>query len=350
MTESRAYEAASTSAVLVDRSSEGRLRVTGADRVSWLQGLVTNDVAVLVPGQGCYAAYLTPQGRMISDLRVLAFEDSLLLDVPAARRLPILERFAQFIITEDVAVEDVTPELARLGIHGPAAPRVLVGAMGEVVTSQAQRVAGLAEHEHVAGEIGGQSVIIAGARDIGRVGYDLYVHAGGLPDVAAALAAAGAVDVDAETWDTLRIEAGRPLFGADMSTDTIPLEAGLEERAISQTKGCYAGQEIIIRVLHRGGGRVARRLVGLVADAAADPAADPGGGPLAPGAPVHAGGRDVGVVTSATWSPRLGRAIALGYVHRDSAEPGTIVTIGGDAPVDAHVTALPFVSGDGASR
>ena len=85
-----------------------------------------------------------------------------------------------------------------------------------------------------------------------------------LPDVAAALSAAGAVDIDAETWDTLRIEAGRPLFGVDMDTDTIPLEAGLEARAISQTKGCYVGQEIIIRVLHRGGGRVARRLVGLL--------------------------------------------------------------------------------------
>ncbi len=103
------YDAAYSAAILCDRSSEARLRVTGPDRVAWLQGLLTNDVAALEPGQGCYAAYLTPQGRMVSDLRVLAFEDRLLLDVPGGRRAAVLERLEQFIITEDVHVRDVTP-------------------------------------------------------------------------------------------------------------------------------------------------------------------------------------------------------------------------------------------------
>jgi folate-binding protein YgfZ len=339
MTPKPAYEAASTGAILVDRSAEGRLRVTGADRVSWLQGLVTNDVAALTPGRGCYAAYLTPQGRMVSDLRILAFEDSLLLDVPGSRRTAILERFDQFIITEDVAVDDETPVLARLGLHGPAAPRVLGRALAEMTPGLTDRLVELDEHAHLPGELGGQAVVVAGSRDIGRPGFDIYAPSGALLDVAAALSAAGAVDVDADTWDTLRIEAGRPVFGVDMDTDTLPLEAGLEDRAISPTQGCYVGQEIIIRVLHRGGGRVARRLMGLVAEDGGPPDAD-----RAPeaGALLRIGDREVGRVTSAAWSPRLGRLIAMGYVHRDSAEPGALVTIALDPPMTARVSRLPF--------
>jgi folate-binding protein YgfZ len=345
MTSNPAYEAASAGAILVDRSSEGRLRISGADRVAWLQGLVTNDVAALRPGDGCYAAYLTPQGRMISDLRVLAFEDALLVDVPASRRAAVLERFEQFIITEDVSVLDETSEVARIGLHGPESGRILVRALGEMVARSAERLVSLREHQHVDGELAGQAVVIAGSRDIGRLGYDLYVPAVALPDVAAALSAAGALDIDAETWDTLRIEAGRPLFGVDMDTDTIPLEAGLEARAISQTKGCYVGQEIIIRVLHRGGGRVARRLVGLVAaPGGADRERPPGHGD-----PLRVGDREVGKVTSAAWSPRLGRFVAMGYVHRDAAEQGGAVSIALDPPIDAEIAPLPFVVPAGAA-
>jgi len=140
----------------------------------------------------------------------------------------------------------------------------------------------------------------------------------------------GATPIDDEAWHTLRIEAGRPLFGVDMTTDTIPLEAGIEDRAISFTKGCYVGQEIIIRVMHRGHGRVARKLVGLRADGAVHAAA-----------PIAAGDRSIGHVTSAAHSPRLESWIAMGYVHRDFAEDGTAVTIGGTG-VAAHVTKLPF--------
>jgi len=132
--------------------------------------------------------------------------------------------------------------------------------------------------------------------------------------------------------DTLRIEAGRPAFGVDMDTETIPLEAGIEGRAISYTKGCYVGQEVIVRVTTRGHGRVARRLVGLVVEGDRVPAR---------GETLRAGGREVGHVTSATWSPALGRPIALGYVQRDFTAPGTAVAVGEDATA-AAVTPLPF--------
>ena len=141
----------------------------------------------------------------------------------------------------------------------------------------------------------------------------------------------GAIEVDAAAIETTRIEAGRPRFGVDMTEDTIPLEAGIEDRAISRTKGCYVGQEIIIRVLDRGHGRVARRLVGLKLAAPVLPSR---------GDAIRAGDREIGHVTSAAHSPMLETPIALGYVHRDFTEPGTAVIIGGQP---ATVVDTPFV-------
>ena len=141
---------------------------------------------------------------------------------------------------------------------------------------------------------------------------------------------AGAVDVGNGTLETIRIESGVPKFHQDMDEETIPLEAGLESNAISFSKGCYVGQEVIIRVMHRGHGRVARKLVGITIDS----------GAVAVGAAVQAGGHDVGEVTSVVYSPALQKHIALGYVQRDYVEPGTKVSVGGSP---AAVTKLPFV-------
>ena len=330
------YDAARSSAVVVDRSGEGRLRLTGPDRVTWLQGLVTNDVAALQPGQGCYAAYLTPQGRMISDLRILATREALLLDVPTVARAAVAARFEQFIITEDVVVEDVTARVARLGVHGPAAAPAVAAALDVPVAV----LAGLAEHAHVDVEFQDAPVLVAGGCDLGMPGYDIYCAAERVTDVAARLFGAGARDITADAWDTLRIEAGLPLFGVDMDTDTIPLEAGIEDRAISQTKGCYVGQEVVIRILHRGGGRVVRRLVAWAADADSAPnAVVP-----ATGTALTIDGKDIGRVTSAAWSPALRRVIGLGYAHRDRTEPGTRLVIGIETPIAATIAAPPLVA------
>jgi folate-binding protein YgfZ len=174
-------------------------------------------------------------------------------------------------------------------------------------------------------------VIVLRVFDTGEPGYDLLIDTAGADALRGELQAKGAVGLDRGTADALRIEAGVPVFHRDMDEETIPLEAGIEPRAISLTKGCYVGQEVIIRVLHRGHGRVARKLVGLTFDH--DTVA-------ASGDTIQADGKDVGRVTSSTWSPALKRAIALGYVHRDFLAPGTPVTVNGAA---AQVTALPFV-------
>ena len=314
------YEAVRKTTGWRDRSADGRLRVTGADRAAWLQGLLTNDIAALKPGDGCYAAYLTPQGRMISDVRVLARADHMLLDVPASQKAAVLERLSTFIIMEDVAIEDATDTIARLALHGPASASLLASIAGV-------DVAALGEHANVEARVGEQSVLIAGSRDLGVIGFDVYGSREMLATLRPALIEHGAEHIDDEAWHTLRIEAGRPLFGVDMTTDTIPLEAGIEDRAISFTKGCYVGQEIIIRVMHRGGGRVARKLVGLRAD-----------GAVIEGAAILSGDRSIGQVTSAAHSPRLDAWIAMGYVHRDFADDGTTVTVGN---ASARVTKLP---------
>ena len=246
-----------------DRSDEGRLRVTGPDRAAWLQGLLTNDIAAVKPGGGCYAAYLTPQGRMISDVRVLERGDFMLLDVPAAQKAFVLERLTTFIIMEDVAVDDVTESLARVAVHGPGAAALLERV---VKVDDGTPLASLAEHASTVAQFDGHPVVIAGSRELGAdvAGFDRVLpRAGERGSAARARSRAGAEPIADNAWHALRVEAGRPLFGVDMTTETIPLEAGIEDRAISFTKGCYVGQEIIIRVMHRGGGRVARKLVGL---------------------------------------------------------------------------------------
>jgi folate-binding protein YgfZ len=325
---STAYQAARQGAALIDRSSRGRIVVTGADRASYLHGLLTNDTASLTAGHGCYAAYLTAQGRMIADLWVYEVGDVMLLTMCGEVTATVLAKFDQFIFSEDVQLGDVSATIAQLAVVGPAAADAVAASLGGVTP---ETLRGLGEHGNLRVERDEGPVIVTRITDPGEPGFDLYVDRTRLAALAAALRAAGAVDADTATAETLRIEAGMPLFHRDMDEETIPLEAGIESRAISFTKGCYVGQEVIIRVLHRGHGRVARKLVGLRVEGRAAPAE---------GAIVRSADRDVGHVTSATVSPAVGGPIALAYVHRDFLEPATIVTIDGTR---AEVTALPFV-------
>jgi folate-binding protein YgfZ len=179
----------------------------------------------------------------------------------------------------------------------------------------------------------GEPIVVARIDQLGVPGFVAYVAPAHADALDAALRSHGAAGVSQETLEAARIEAGYPVFGVDMTEDTIPLEAGIEGRAISFSKGCYVGQEVVIRVLHRGGGRVARRLVALRID----------GDVPSPGAKLTAGGRDVGFVTSSAASPTQG-SIALGYLHRDFTAPGTEVAVTGDSPGRATVSERPMTS------
>lgn len=324
MNEDNTYARLRREAAQTDRSALARIVLSGADRRTLLQGLLTNDIEALGPGSGCYAAWLTPQGRMIADLTVLELGDRMLLLVPAARRDAVVAQIDASIFSEDVTFEDDAGLYEHLGVDGPHAGDALAR------TFAAGSLASLPLYGSTAASFRGGTILTARTDWLGISGFDLLVEVQAAAALGDALAAAGAPVADPAVAEIVRVESGRPRFGPDMDEHTIPLEAGIEDRAISFTKGCYVGQEIIIRVLHRGGGRVARKLVGLTLD-----------GHAQPGTAVLASGRETGRLTSVVHSPAVGCAIALGYVGRELAEPGTRVDLSSGG--SAIVTKLPFV-------
>jgi folate-binding protein YgfZ len=285
--------------------------VSGRDRASLLHGLLTNDVQSLAAGTGCYAAWLTPQGRMITDLHLFETGDRILLDVPAELTAALLDRLDRSVFSEEVELTDLSRSLTPVWIHGPAAAAVV-----ERVLGGERGLAAWPPYRHASMRFDETAAVVARVDQIGAPGFCVYIDAARDADLRAALARAGAAAADPEALQAARIEAGYPLFGVDMTGETIPLEAGIEDRAISFTKGCYVGQEVIVRVLHRGHGRVARKLVRLRVEGAVPTR----------GARIVADGRDVGTITSAARSPELG-PVAIGYVHRDFTSAGTGVAV-----------------------
>jgi folate-binding protein YgfZ len=330
------YSAAFEGAIVADRSPRGIIAVAGKDRQTLLHNLLTNDIAALQPGEGCYAAYLTPQGRLITDMRVAVLRERVLVEVEPAVNDDLLERFDRSIFAEEVRLEDLSA-LTVVRFAGPAASRVLESAVSGLLGDSRARVTellSLPEYGNVEWPSGGISIVAVRDDSLGLPGFDLILPHDLGDRIGSRAESFGAGRAGEAILEVLRIEAGRPRFLVDMDRETIPLEAGIESRAISMTKGCYPGQEVIVRVLHRGHGRVARRLVGLVLDGDIVPARA--------GAIVREGQR-VGAVTSAVRSPGMGKPIALGYVRREESEPGTAVTIeAGSAWLPAVVVALPF--------
>jgi len=265
---------------------------------------------------------------------VLELGDAILIDLPSSTAEEIRTRLEEFIFSEDVVVSDVTDALTQFGVYGPAAAQSVSGAFGRFhsgvgMIPEPSDLVRLQLHDNRRWDVRGTPATIVRSDDYGIQGFEAFVESTSAEAFAGALIASGAVAVSEAAADVCRVEAGRPAFGQDMDQSTIPLEAGSEDRAISLTKGCYVGQEIIIRVLHRGHGRVARRLVRLTLD-----------GDAARGDRVFAGDREVGVVTSFAQSPAHG-AIALGYMHRDFVEPGTALNVtGGGGTRAATVTAV----------
>ncbi len=299
------YGALTERAAVVRRGDRGVLVVTGADRLTWLQGLLTNDVVALPIGGVCDAAYLTPQGRMITDLRVFNLSERVLLDVPASLAEPLQKRLDPLLFSEDAQIANRSSELVIVDVHGPQAPAIVEGV-------------GMTRDD---------------AFDV--PGFTAFVPSADVEPFVRTLTARGALDTTLETLDIVRIEAGRPAFLVDMDEHTIPLEAGIESRAVSFTKGCYVGQEVIVRITQRGGGRVSRKLVGIRLSKGTLPA----GGEL-----ISSGDREIGRLTSAAWSPAVETGIALGYVHRDFTAPGTRLNIGTPpAQLSGEVTPLPFI-------
>jgi hypothetical protein len=317
------YRILEGSAGWIDRSGRGRLRIEGPDAVPFLHALVTNDIQRLAPGDGAHAAYLTPQGRMIADLALYHRGEFLLAAVAPGAAAPLAEKLDQVIFAERVTVADVSATSTELFVTGGAASDVLGRAFG-VGSREISALSELAQRDVPGG-------FVARSGDAPLDAFTVVVFAAAHRDLMARLEAAGAQPMTEQLGDALRIAAGRPAFGADMTAETIPLEAGLLDRAISTTKGCYVGQESIIRILHRGAGRVAKRLVTLRWDATATRV------PPAPGTTLLVEGRSVGQLTSAAGALTGDGQIGLGYVARDLAVPGGSLMVGEAGPV-AEIT------------
>lgn len=314
---------------LLDARFRGVLHVTGSDHEAFLQGMLTNDVLHLDAGRGAYAALLTIQGRIISDLRVLKLDGEMYLDLPVSRVEVVRETLDRYIIADDVEVMPATATVPLVAVEGPEALRVVADLVGAPST--------LAPFAHEATSVDGQPVRIAAVTHGGSPGFLFY----GAPGVGAGLwercRRAGAEPVGMDALDVLRLEAGIPWYGRDMDEETLISEVGIES-AISYRKGCYLGQEVVERVAARG--QVQRKLVGLVCDGAELPAT--------PTSLVD-GGKDVGWLTSAAWSPGRREVIALGYVRRDWWEPGTTLSLALPEVRRARVVSLPFVAAQSVS-
>jgi folate-binding protein YgfZ len=296
---------------LLDRSERGKLALAGAGAKEFLDGQVTNAVEALDPGQGAYAAFLSPKGKMLGDLRVLDLGDELFLDTERSALQELFNMIRRYRIGYDVELHKRTVERGLLSLIGPEA-RAVAGAEDLPVQ----------EHANVSGEVEGTNVRFV-ATD---AGVDLICDAADTDALAAGLRARGAVDVDEAAAEVLRVEAGRPRYGVDLDETVIPQEAGLNERAVSFTKGCYVGQETVARLHYRG--KPNRHLRGLRLSA-----------PAAHGDELRLGERVVGTIGTAVVSPRLG-PVALALVRRE-AEPGATVAVGSGEET-AEVVELPF--------
>ncbi|HYM45525.1 MAG TPA: folate-binding protein [Solirubrobacteraceae bacterium] len=314
----REYRALREGCGLVDRSERGKLALTGAGAVEFLNGQVTNELAGLRPGEGRYAAFLTHKGKMLGDLRILAVGDDpakgpreLALDTERVALQALFDMVRRFQIGYEVELHKRTLERGLLSLVGPHAGRIAAAG-------------GLPQAEHA-----NASVEIAGIEALAvrtSSGVDLICDAADTRRLSAALCERGAEPVSEAAAEIVRVERGEPRYGVDLDDTTIPQEAGLNERAVSFSKGCYVGQETVARLYYKG--KPNRHLRGLRLSE-----------PIAPGAELRLGERVLGRLSSAVISPPFG-PIGLALVRRET-QPGARVSAGEDG-ASAEVVELPF--------
>ncbi len=322
------HAALRSSAGVLDLSFRSRICLVGADRVRFLHGQVTNDVKSLRAGSGCYAALTTGKGKMQSDLNIHCLADELLLDFEPGLTALVTERLQKFIVADDVQLVDAAPHYGLLSVQGPQAEAAVraLGLFSEIPAAPCQSAK---VSDAMLGEI-----YLMNLPRIGSVGFDLFVPTNSLGAVADKLiAAAKQIDGCACGWDALeiaRIEAGIPRFGADMDETNLPLECGIESRAMNYNKGCYIGQEVLNRV--HSFGHVNRELRGLRLEKLP-----------ARGDKLFFDGKEVGQITSAIFSPTLKANLALSCIRKEGNQIGTkLVLRNADGESRAQVVALPF--------
>ena len=318
------YQAATHSAAVFDRSHRSRLAVSGRAPVRMLAGVITNSVpappveapAGLLTGRSAYSAVLIPKGRMVTDLTVAwrgvsENEHGLWLHLPAAGHAPLIGHLRKYLPPRFAFVDDVTGATGTLTVAGPDAAGLLEAALG----IGSGTLAALEEDGYVLTGTAPAGVLVARIGDVRVAAFDILGDRSTLERVGEEAVRRGALPAGMGVFETLRIEAGRPEFGSDMDERTIPTEAGIDERAIDHAKGCYTGQEVIVRIRDRG--HVNRHLRGLLLGNAPAPTE---------ATPLYTGARakPMGQITSAAMSPAFGQTIALGFVRREIAPPAEL--------------------------
>ncbi len=322
---------------LFDLSARGRVEVSGGEAVQFLNGMLTNDVAALAEGSWMHAAFPNPQGRLVAAARVLRLDVSrFIVDTEPATRDAVrrwLERFvyAGDFRVKDLAAEDSDARTALLSVQGARAAEFVKAVLGE-------RAASVERGRVFVEQSGTEPLHVIRATHTGEDGFDIIAPAAAAPRVRQSLVDAGARPAGPDALEVLRVEAGIPRYGVDATDANVVLEVVDEDEAVSYTKGCYAGQEIIARIHWRG--HVAKRLTGVIFDRDAEPPTD---------ARLRdcAGGREAGRITSNVFSPRLRRRVALALVKYDFLAPGTELKVfaDGEEVCSAHVAELPLVRG-----
>jgi tRNA-modifying protein YgfZ len=323
------YIAATTAAALFDTSGAAKLLLTGPDAPMFLGNLSTNDIKALPLGGGCEAYFCDARAKVkfqtwIYHIRLGDGRHAMWVETTPGRNAGFVQYLDRYLISEQVEISDRTPDFAQMHLAGPKAAEVLSAALGESVPD-------LPEFAHMERTFGKDATCSIRRRDqIGLPGFDLVYRTDVAEGVKRMLAAAGAAPASADTFETLRIEAGAPVFGKDIDDNRFVMEVGFAARAVSYTKGCFLGQEPIVMARDRAG-HVNRAFLGLkVLD----------GGPLAPGTKLFRDGQEVGQVTSSCHSPRLGAPVALAYLKWKHQEPGTRMDASGQT---VEVVGLPPV-------
>ena len=298
------YQALRESAAWLDLSSRGRIFAAGEDRARLLHAMTTNQVKELQPGQGCYAFFLNAQGRILADAHLFILPDRILLDVEPEVRESLYQHLDKFIIADDVTLEDVSESLTAIGVEGPKAEEVLA-AMGAPIPET--------PYSHLAWN----GRIVARVNATGEPGFRIF--GGKLTHD----------PTDAESVRVVRLEHAKPRYGEDIFDTTLPQETQ-QKHALNFNKGCYIGQEIVERIRSRG--HVNRLLVGLRIDATEA---------LPSGTKLSADGAEAGEITSAAFSPALGKVVALGYVRAQYAAPNTRLNAADSAAITTPVAGVP---------
>ena len=311
---------------LFDLSDRALLQFTGPDRVSFLQGMLSNDLRLLKMFDGQQATVLTQQGKVIADVRVLCAMNSLYLDFWEPLKEKILNHLNRYLVADEVEINDPSDNWKMLSLQGPSAQAVLHELFAHADLPEEP-------HRHAMVQFDGRPICVVRADHSGHNGFDLIVENSALAALAEQLLLRGASWVGESAQNMLRIEAGMPRYGVDFTEEHLVLEVGLEN-AVSFTKGCYLGQEIVERIRSRG--HVNKKLCGLLLD---------GNAPASPGDAIIAAGHEVGKITSSVSSFALNRPIALGYVSKDFWSPGTGLSVRREnGSIAATVVVVPFVA------